>query len=648
MSTTQDQDLAPQSPPRNSLDAPSPNSLGELLGRNVTRRQVLRAGVAGIAGLLPIGCAVQGGGSDALIRFSPVPASWDDKLTVPLGYRWQTLYAWGDATGVPGQPMPAFRWDGSNPAADQALQAGMNHDAIEYFALPHGSQSNTSALLAINHEYIDDGLLHPDGMATWTAEKVAKAQAAHGVSIIEIAQRGNRWEVVRPSRFARRITARTPMTLSGPAAGHESLRTAADPLAMEVLGTINNCAGGLTPWGGTYLTCEENFNMYFANGGTIPPEQRRYGIGANSIYRWNEFDGRFDAASHPNEPNRFGWVVEIDPYDRDWKPVKRTAMGRIKHEGAMVTIAPDGRIVVYTGDDERFEYLYKFVSAKPWNPKDRAANRDLLDAGTLFVAKFADHGQGAWVELTHGKNGLTAANGFSTQADVLIKTRQAADAVGATKMDRPEWVAVHPVTQEVYLALTNNSARGTDKQPSVDAANPRSRNAYGHIVRWREQGGDVSAQKFRWEHFVLAGDTQSSEAAGRGTVKGDSFGSPDGLWFDARGVLWIQTDVAAADLRRPEYTRIGNNQMLAADVFTGEIRRFLVGPKDCEVTGVTMSPDGKSMFVNIQHPGELPGSPRNDPAKPRSGSNWPDYRADGRPRSATVVIQRDDGGVIGT
>ncbi|MFM9884278.1 MAG: PhoX family protein [Burkholderiales bacterium] len=639
MSTTHAQDSAPLPPPTNSLD--------DLLSRNVSRRQVLRAGVAGIAGLLPIGCAVQGGGSDTLIGFASVPTSWDDKLTIPPGYRSQVLYAWGDATGVQGQPMPAFRWDGSNSAADQALQAGMNHDAIEYFALPPGSKSSTSALFAINHEYIDDGLLHADGMTTWNAEKVAKAQASHGVSVIEVAQRGNRWEVVRPSQYARRITARTPMTLSGPAAGHESLRTAADPLGREVLGTINNCAGGYTPWG-TYLTCEENFNMYFANAGTIPPEQRRYGIGASSVYRWNEFDARFDAGAHPNEPNRFGWVVEIDPYDREWKPVKRTAMGRIKHEGAMVTIALDGRIVVYTGDDERFEYIYKFVSAKPWNPQDRAANRDLLDAGTLFVAKFSEQGQGAWIGLTHGKNGLTAANGFNTQADVLIKTRQAADTVGATKMDRPEWVAVHPVTQDVYLALTNNALRGTDKQPGVDAANPRPRNAYGHIVRWREQGGDVSAHKFRWEHFVLAGDTQSTDAAGRGTVKGDSFGSPDGLWFDARGLLWIQTDVAAADLRRPEYARIGNNQMLAADVFTGEIRRFLVGPKDCELTGVTMSPDGKTMFVNIQHPGELPGSPRNDPAKPRAGSNWPDFRADGRPRSATVVIQRQDGGVIGT
>jgi uncharacterized protein len=624
-----------------------PETLDALLARAVSRRQVLRAGAAGLASLLPLGCATTANRDASLLGFSSVATSWDDKLTVPPGYRAQVLYAWGDATGVAGQPLPTFRWDAGNSAADQALQSGMHHDAIEYFSLPLGSKSNTSALLAINHEYIDDGLLHTDGVTTWTAEKVAKAQAAHGVSIIEIANRGGRWEVVRPSRYARRITARTPMAISGPAAGHESLRTAADPMGREVLGTINNCAGGYTPWG-TYLTCEENFNMYFANAGTIPPEQRRYGIAARTTYRWNDFDARFDAAAHPNEPNRFGWVVEIDPYDPDWKPAKRTALGRIKHEGAMVTVAPDGRVVVYTGDDERFEYLYKFVSAKPWNPNDRAANRDLLDAGTLYVAKFSDHGQGAWIELTHGKNNLDAANGFNSQADVLIRTRQAADAAGATKMDRPEWVAVHPVTQDVYLALTNNVLRGTDKQPGVDAANPRPNNVYGHIVRWREQGGDVAGLKFRWEHFVMAGDTAAVNPAARGTVKGDSFGSPDGIWFDARGVLWIQTDVASADLRRSDYERIKNNQMLAADVNTGEIRRFLVGPKDCEVTGATMSPDGKTMFINIQHPGEMPGSPRNDPENPRAGSNWPDFRPDGRPRSATVMIQREDGGLIGT
>jgi uncharacterized protein len=261
MSKTQNQYLATESLPQHSLD--------DLLARNVTRRQVLRAGVAGIAGLLPIGCASPGGGGDSLIGIQSVPTSWDDKLTVPPGYRSQILYAWGDATGVPGQPMPAFRWDGSNSPADQALQAGMNHDAIEYFALPHGSQSNTSALLAINHEYIEDGLLHPDGMATWTAEKVAKAQASHGVSIIEIVRRDDRWDVVRPSQYARRITARSPMAISGPAAGHELLRTAADPVGTEALGTLNNCAGGYTPWG-TYLTCEENFNMYFANTDRVP------------------------------------------------------------------------------------------------------------------------------------------------------------------------------------------------------------------------------------------------------------------------------------------------------------------------------------------------------------------------------------------
>ena len=628
--------------------------LQKLLNAGWSRRQVLKAGLAGMVTALPLaGCATGSGGSATgrLIGFAAVPVSVDDKVGVPAGYRAQVLYRWGDPIGsMDGQP--AFKWDGSNTADEQALQSGMHHDAIEYFPLPLASPgssgSATSALLAVNHEYTDDGLLHADGMRTWTADKVKKAQNAHGVSIVEakLATDGA-WQIVRPSRYARTVTARTSIRIGGPAAGSALLRTAADPSATEVLGTANNCAGGITPWG-TYLTCEENFNGYFVNGGTIPPEQARYGITARGAgYRWHEFDERFNAAVHPNEPNRFGWVVEIDPYDPQAKPVKRTALGRVKHEGAMVTVAKDGRVVVYMGDDERFEYIYKFVSAKRYDPANRVANRDLLDTGTLYVAKFGDGGAGQWLELTHGTNGLTAANGFADQAEVLVKTRQAADRVGATRMDRPEWSAVHPVTKDVYITLTNNDRRGTAGQPGIDAANPRAANVFGHILRWTEQGGDSTAATFQWSHFVMAGDPTHADAAKRGNIKGDAFGSPDGLYFDQRGVLWIETDVSTSVMNRGDYERLGNNQLLAADVATGEIRRFLVGPRGCELTGCTMAPDGRSLFVNIQHPGETP-SERNDPANPRAVSNWPDFRPDGRPRSATVVIRREDGGIVGT
>ncbi len=613
----------------------------------LTRRQLLKAVAA-----LPVlgfgtGCATPGTRIDSgVVGFAPVSMSKDDSVRVPAGYTATPLYRWGDAIGSK-LGMPAFRADAGNSADEQLLQAGMHHDGMQYFSLPFGSAGSTRGLLAINHEYTDDGLLHAGGMNSWNAAKVRKSQAAHGVSVIEIEMRDGSWTVVRPSPYARRISAMTPMRIAGPAAGHATLRTAADPAGIEVLGTINNCANGYTPWG-TYLTCEENWNGYFANGGAIPPEQRRYGMTAQGAgYRWHEFDTRFDAAAHPNEPNRFGWIVEIDPYDPSYQPVKRTSLGRIKHEGAARAITKDDRVVFYMGDDQQFEYIYKWVSRDAWNRNDRAANRDFLDHGTLYAAKFNADGAGQWLELTQGKNGLTAANGFVTQADVLIKTRQAADVAGATKMDRPEWTAVNMKDNSVYCTLTNNSARGAKDQPGVDATNPRVNNTFGHIIRWQEDGDDFSATAFRWNIFVMAGDPLIEDANKRGNIRGDVFGSPDGLWFDAAGRLWIQTDVSTSALYRGDYAGIGNNQMLCADIASGRIARFLTGPKGCEITGITETPDGRTMFVNIQHPGET-SSERSDPAQPQAVSHWPDGPTGGRPRSATVVIRKDDGGVIGS
>jgi hypothetical protein len=296
------------------------------------------------------------------------------------------------------------------------------------------------------------------------------------------------------------------------------------------------------------------------------------------------------------------------------------------------------------GDDERNEYIYKFVSDGTYDPHNRQANLRLLERGTLYVARCNADGTGEWQALVHGQNGLDAAAGFPSQAEVVINARSAADKVGATRMDRPEWIAVNAQTKEVYCTLTNNSLRGTDKGPATDAANPRANNVYGHIMHWREQGNDPQAMAFHWDVFVLCGDPANPEEARHGNIKGDTFGSPDGLWFDARGVLWIQTDISTSVLNQGDYTNIGNNQMLAANVQTGEIRRFLTGPKACEVTGVVTTPDGKTMFVNIQHPGETPRE-RSDPAQPMAVSSWP---SDTRPRSATVVIRKQDGGVIGS
>jgi secreted PhoX family phosphatase len=372
--------------------------------------------------------------------------------------------------------------------------------------------------------------------------------------------------------------------------------------------------------------------------------------GNGTWYGWPAHDARFDVQQNPNEPNRFGWVVELDPMDPTSTPVKRTALGRAAHEGAWVAVTRDGRAVVYSGEDARFEYIYKFVSRDRIKPAGNGltaaqANRELLDHGTLYVAQFDADGTGRWLPLVHGQGPLTAAGGFADQGEVVIKARQASDALGATKMDRPEWLAIDPQDGWVYCTLTNNSSRGVAGQPGVDAANPRANNSMGHIIRWKEDG-DFDGAAFRWNHLVLAGDPANTRPEARGNIRGDLFGCADGIAFDGRGVLWIQTDAHATQMYKGEFERLGNNQMLACDPATGEVRRFLTAPTNCEVTGVTWAEGGRTMFVNIQHPGETP-SDRSDPAQPRRFSNWPDYRPDGRPRSATVVVRRKDGGVIG-
>jgi len=621
------------------------------------RRIVLRGGAAvGVISLLaPMaatlsGCAATPGGGSAAtgpaLGFKGVPTDATDRLVVPEGYVATAIAAWGEPVGVPGR-MPAFRLDASNSAADQAVQVGMHHDGLEYYPL----DGSRRGLLAMNHEYTDDGLLHTDGQRTWSAEKVKKSLAAHGLSVIEVEQRDGAWQMVRPSRFARRVTMETPFSVGGPAAGHAMMKTAADPDGRRVLGTLNNCASAATPWG-TYLSGEENFAFYFNAGDTLTPHERRWGLRKGGLgYRWHEHEERFDATKHPNEPNRFGWVVELDPMNPTATPVKRTALGRAAHEGAWVAVTKDQRAVVYSGEDARFEYIYKFVSRDRIRPAGNGltaaqANRELLDHGTLYVARFDANGTGRWLPVVQGQGPLTAANGFADQGEVTIKSRQASDLLGATKMDRPEWLAIDAKSGWIYCTLTNNSSRGVGTNPAVDAANPRANNTMGSIIRWKEDG-DFDAATFNWNHLVLAGDPANERAEAKGNIKGDMFGCPDGIAFDSRGVLWIQTDAHATQMYRGEFTRIGNNQMLACDLASGEIRRFLTAPTNCEVTGITWTPDGRTAFINIQHPGETP-SDRSDPAEPRKFSSWPDYRPDGRPRSATVVIRKRDGGVIGT
>lgn len=635
----------------------SHTAFSEVLNLHLSRRRLLQgSGVLGAVALLPFGlhsapAAAHGSPTPVRARalgFQSVPVSSTDAVTVPEGYTARTFYKWGDPVGIAGN-MPAFKADASNTTQEQAVQAGMHHDGMAFFPLPFGSANPERGLLAMNHEYVDNGLLFPDGSANWDRNKARKGQNAMGVSVIEVARRNGQWEVVRPSPYARRITANTPMGVTGPARGHQLMRTRADARGERILGTMQNCANGFTPWG-TYLTCEENWSDIFTNpSGNITPLEKRYGIGqSEDSYLWSRVDERFNSALHPNEPNRFGWVVEIDPFDPKSTPRKHTALGRIKHEGATVTVTPGGQLVVYMGDDQRFEYIYKFVSKHPYRPGDRRANMRLLEEGTLYVARFNADGSGVWLPLLHGQNGLTADNGFADQGEVLVKTRLAADAVGATPMDRPEWISADPfVSGSLYCTLTNNKDRGKDGKPAADAANPRNNNRFGHIIHWQEHRGDGTQTTFRWDILVLAGNREAQKPEHQGNIRGDQFGSPDGLSFDHRGVLWIQTDVSSSTLNEKEYAGMGNNQMLATIPGSQEYRRFLTAPKGSEVTGIAFTPDNKTLFVNIQHPGE-PKDGDSNPADPKAISAWPDGPAGGRPRAATVVITKNDGGVIGS
>ncbi len=611
------------------------------------RRIVLRLGFgAAASGLFApwlAGCAgpAGAGGDRPALGFTGVPPSAADRLVLPPGYVAQVLTRWGDAVGIEGR-MPPFREDAGNSAAEQALQFGMHHDGMQFYPL---DGSSAHGLLAIDHEYTDDGLLHPDGLTPWTADKVKKAQAAVGLSVCEARLQDGQWQLVRPSRYARRTTMATPFAVGGPAAGHPLLRTAADPEGRTVLGTMANCASSRTPWG-TYLSGEENFHFLFGGGDNPTADQRRWGLARSAWYRWADHDERFDVRRHPNEFHRFGWVVELDPMDPTSTPVKRTALGRAMHEGAWVAVTRDGRAVVYSGEDAAFEYIYKFVSRDRIRPGGAKANAELLDHGTLHVARFDADGSGRWLPLVHGQGPLTAANGFADAGEVVIKTRQASDLLGATKMDRPEWLAIDPNSRQVFCTLTNNPRRGAPGQPAVDAANPRANNTMGHIIRWQDDG-DFDGQTLRWDHLVLAGDAQQPRPEARGTVKGDAFACPDGLAFDPAGrLLWICTDIGPRAMNQGEMAAIGNNQLLACDVKSGEIRRFLTGPMGCEITGPAFTPDGRTLFINIQHPGETAGE-RSDPLQPRRVSNWPDFSPGGRPRSATVAIRRRDGGVVG-
>lgn len=751
-------------PMSNHSDNPHFSSIIE---KRLSRRQVLAGGLsAAVAGLFAatgaasvaqarpgsLPPAAQGRppfGLNPTLGFAAIPVVRSDTATIPHGYKAQVLIPWGDPING---TAPAYK-GGSDSGADQEQQIGSHHDGMHYF--PMADDPNGHGVLCVNHEYVDQRVLHVNGPTNnpngpRPEDEVRKEIAAHGVSVVEIKKIDGTWSVVNDRQLNRRITAGTPMEIRGPVRGSDLVKTKYSPNGTMTRGTINNCAHGYTPWG-TYLTCEENWAGYFVNkvqltridalfdalgfqgtsapqgnyyarfdvvqnriigvidetvdqkvtsnvytqdGDTltegrtflgeldallaanninieVPREQGRYGVRTTSSrYGWETADNgadeyvRFDASiksddptkDYHNEPNTMGWIVEIDPFDPTSTPKKRTALGRFAHEGCVFAPPQQGQpIAFYMGDDARFEYVYKFVTKARYR---KGMTGDMLDEGTLYVARFNEDGTGDWLALDIDDPDFRTAAGmagveFKDQADVLVNTRLAADVVGATKMDRPEWGAVHPQTREVYMTMTNNTLRTNDQ---IDAANPRPSNATGHIIRWREQGNRAFATKFEWDLFVLAGTEIDSqilpEQNGPALDGSNIFASPDGLWIDQFGILWIQTDMSGSQQASGPF---GANAMLAANPITGEIRRFLAGPFDQETTGVVSTPDGKNLFVNFQHPGDrsAPGS---------FTSNWPDSgnvfahpnaapilpNPNGaRPRSATIVITRDDDGVVG-
>jgi len=608
-------------------DIPTNPATALSLGHLVTRRAML----LGLGGVMVAGMVTPAQSMAAGGLFVPVEPGLDDRLLVAAGYRAQILLRFGQPIFADG---PAFD-PKDRTAEDQAQQFGAGNDFIAFFPLPLGTNNSDHGLLVVNHEYPDSHLIfagidkntYPNGM---NAPRVAAEQAALGVSIVEIRRDGDEWQLVQKSDYNRRITGQTPIRITGPAAGHDRMKTPDDPGGRTVLGTIGNCAGGVTPWG-TYLTCEENINMYF--GGTLPDHaaaeqenHRRMGVGAAKNHAiWHKHDRRFDVGFAACEANRFGWVVEIDPFTPGSEPVKRTALGRFKHESATVALAADNRVVVYSGDDQAFEFLYKFVSNKQYDAKNRLANRDLLDDGVLFVAQFSNDGQLVWLPIIHGAGPLTPDNNFADQADVMIEARRAGTLLQATPLDRPEDIAVHPKTGGVYVALSKNAARTPEQ---VDAANPRAKNLAGHIIEIMPPNGDHGAVTAAWNIFMLAGEKAD------GT---EGLANPDNLTFDPDGQLWIATDGAEDVVNAAD----GIFLAIPGSGKRHELRQLLRVPMGAEATGPCFTPDGRTLFVSIQHPAE------NEASQQMALNRFPDYDPALPARSSLVAICHRGGKKIG-
>ena len=619
-------------------------SLAEILEIRIGRRDFTGAALA--AALVPAalaGCgtksrdAAEAGG----FGFEEVPMSPSAEDLLPPGYSRQLLVSWGDPIygGAPG-------FDAARQTREVAeRQFGYNNDFIAYLPLGDPGRASEHGLLVVNHEYplpwlMWDDLDESTAAAEMSRKQVDVSMAAVGLSVIEVRRQNAQWKVVTDSKYNRRVSMFTPIDIRGPARGHERMRTTDDPAGTTVLGTHDNCSGGVTPWG-TVLSCEEGSADFFAgdhrqSGDREHLQRYYYDVPSNGgEYGWGRYHSRLNFNKQINEPNRFEWVVEIDPYDPGAAPVKRTALGRFAHEGAHVRLNRDGRVVVFMGDDWEFEYVYRFVSDATYDAANREANRHLLDEGTLSVARFDDDGSLTWMPIRFGEGPLTPANGFEDQGDVMIQTRRAADLLGATPMDAPEGFVSDPQSGVLYLALTQNRDRGADQ---LSAANPRANNEFGHLLRLNAPGDDspdFATQRFAWSVMLLCGEDGPGSGFHSETRPDSRFTDPDNLAVDGAGRLWVCTDA-------------GNGERDALYVvetrgsWKNLSRRFYLPPLESECCSPTFTPDGRTMFLSVQHPGEEAANVDS------SVTRWPARKAGEPPRPSVIAIRRDDDGIIGT
>ncbi len=626
------------------------NPITHALKHSLTRRSFL-SGSAIMAG--SIGLAACAKKTTALapvetptLTFGEISKRNSKSHALPKGYNSQVVISWGDHL---------FDDEQFNPhdltSEQQAQQFGYNNDYLAFMPLPRGSKNSDHGLLCANHEYTNLYLMFEDGIPpdkTKLDVQIEQAQVemqAQGCSVVEIKRTNGVWKTKSGSVYNRRITATSEIEIAGPAAGHPLLQTSYDPHGRNARGTMANCAGGVTPWG-TVLTAEENIDHYFAGKAPahLQETHERYRFGTDKYYNWHKADARFNMQKEPNEAHRFGWVVEYNPYDPAQPPVKRTALGRFKHECATTTMTPDGRVVVYSGDDEEFEYIYRFISDGKVNLEKPDANWNLLDSGTLSVAKFEDDGTLRWIDLVYGANGLDESNGFASQAEILIFARKAGDVVGATPMDRPEDVEVNPVTGNVFVALTKNG-----KREFTDAANPRPANEFGHILELvppRNEAGthDHSARHFSWEMFLRAGNPAVSEhdSMYHNVVSPDGWlANPDNVTFDNAGNVWIATD--------GQEKSIGFNEGLyaapAKGARRGSTKLFFTAPEGAEICGPCFTPDNSTLFLSIQHPAE---TPRGSSTFSNPSTRWPDFEKNMPARPSVIAVMKAGGGVIGS